>query len=86
MRWIRYSLEVGFAGCHYQGSMEIDDDMTNEQIDAMVHEMALDNAQSWEGDERLGWDPDQTEEEREQETEFFYENVYGTWEFEEEDV
>lgn len=79
MREIFYRLEIGYAGCQDEGATVVPDDMTNDQIDNMVHEMALEHAQSWEGDERLieDWNAD--------ETDYFYQNVEGTWEFIEND-
>lgn len=43
--------------------------------------MAIEHANSWEGDERLGWDPEWTEEEEQDYSAQFYENVEGSWEF-----
>ncbi len=85
MRRIYYDLYYGYVGVGESGEQEVDDDMTDSQIDTMVHEMALEGAQSWEGDERLGWHSDMTDEEYEQETEYFYENVGGSWRWAEED-
>ena len=82
MRKIEYSLEVGFAGCQDEGITEVQDDMTNAEIDIMIHFMALENAVSWEGDERL------YDEEQWANLEFveqYYAEIYGTWEFVTED-
>lgn len=70
---IFYELDIGYAGCGDEGEIEVDDNMTDKQIDEYVHEMALDWAQSWDGDERLGdeWDEEGTAQ--------FYENVSGSW-------
>lgn len=82
MRTIAFNLEIGFCGCNDEGTMTVPDDMTDTEIDEMVHEMAMEHAQSWEGDERLGFgDEDQDEEEF---TEQFYEGVSGSWHFVEE--
>ena len=79
MRTIYYNLEIGFACCNDEGTMDVPDDMTDAQIDIMIHEEALEWAQSWEGDERLGFDPYQSEEDMEQEIQSFYENVDSSW-------
>lgn len=79
MRTIYYRLEVGYVGCHDEGELEVSDDMTDADIDAMVHEMALEWATTWEGDTRLAWDEDMTEEEHEEATESYYEGVEGSW-------
>ena len=85
MRKIKYVLEIGYAGCGDEGVMEVDDNMTDGEIDDMVNDMAMEHASSWEGDERLGWDEDMSEDENEQQTESFYEGVCGSWEFTDEE-
>lgn len=75
MAKIKYVIDLGFAGCGDEGEEEIDDGMSKEQIDAYVDDMAQEWAQSWEGDERL------YSEWGEEETESFYENVCGSWEY-----
>ena len=75
MAKIKYVIDLGFAGCGDEGEEEIDDGMSKEQIDAYVHDMAQEWAQSWEGDERLYY------EWNDEVTEHFYENVYGSWEW-----
>ena len=85
MRTIKYNLEIGYCGCNDEGTTTVPDSMSNSDIDQMVYEMAMEHAQGWEGDERLAWDSDMTEEEYDQATEWFYENVCGSWEFVEED-
>ena len=79
MRKIAYCLSIGFAGCEEEGTIEVADDATDAEIDLMVDEMANEHASSWEGDERLGWHSDMTDEERDEETTSFYEGVDGTW-------
>lgn len=81
MARIKYKLEIGYAGCDEEDEIEVDDDMTDEEIQSMIDEMAQEWASSWEGDTRLGWNDEMTEEEYEQECEFFYENVCGYWEY-----
>ena len=78
MRKIRYSLEIGFAGCQDEGVMEVDDEISEQEIEDVLNEMALNWASGWEGDERLF-----SEEEWEEEgaSENFYENVYASFEF-----
>jgi hypothetical protein len=79
MRTIKFELDIGFCGCGDEGTMTVSDDMTNAEIDEMVHDMAMDHAQSWEGDERLGWGNE--DEDQDEVTEQFYENVGGSWQF-----
>ena len=38
MRTIHWSVEIGLAGCRQAGSVEVEDDATNEDIDAIVRE------------------------------------------------
>lgn len=78
MRKIRVNLDIGFAGCGHEDIIEVPENMTPAEIDEMVHDMAMDWAQSWEGDERLGWGHE--DEDQEEVTEQFYEGVGGTWE------
>ncbi len=85
MRKIRYDLDIGYPGCNDEGVMEVEDNMTDAEIDDMVNDMAAEHGNSWEGDERLGWWSDMTEEEREEENEYFRENVCGSWQFTTED-
>ena len=68
MRKIAYTIDIGYAGCGHEGVIEVDDDMTDEQIDTMVDDMAHDWASSWEGDERLCWDSEMSDEEYENST------------------
>ena len=78
MRKIKVTCSIGFAGCNDEEIVEVDDSMTVKDIDEMVHEMAMEHANSWEGDERLGeWD--------EEFTEMFFENAHSWWEDAEED-
>lgn len=73
MRYVRYSLEVGFCGCNEEGVMAFDDKdfvHVQETLDAM----AQDHATSWEGDTRL-----YDEEEWAEMADDFYSNVYATW-------
>lgn len=81
MRKIRYQLEIGYCGCSEEDVTEVPDSLTNREIDDMVHDMAMEHASSWEGDERLGWSSDMTDQEYQEETERFYQNVCGSWEF-----
>ena len=81
MRKIYYKLDIGYTGCGYEGVSTVADDMPDSEIDEMVNDMALQWAESWEGDSRLGWDDDMTDEEQEQQTEDFYQNVCGSWRF-----
>lgn len=82
MTKIRYTISIGYAGCDEEDVIDIADDMTHDQIDAMVDEMAQEYAQSWEGDQRLCWDDDMTEEEYGDATHAFYENIAWSWEYE----
>ena len=77
MRQIAYDLDIGYCGCNEEGVMEIEDTMTDKEIDDMVHDMALDHAASWEGDERLGWGSE--DEDQDEITQQFYEGVSGSW-------
>lgn len=79
MRTIEFQLDIGFCGCGDEGTMIVSDDMTNDDIDQMVHDMAMEWAQSWEGDERLGWGNE--DEDQEEVTDMFYQNVCGSWKF-----
>lgn len=79
MRTIIYELDIGFCGCGEEGTMEVSDTMTDKEIDEMVHEMAIQHAQSWEGDERLGFGNE--DEDQEEVTDEFYQNVCGSWRF-----
>ena len=71
--FIYYKLEVGFCGCEDEGVIEVEDGTSDRDLDELVHEMAMEWATNWEGDERLydEWDEDTVET--------FYENVYGNW-------
>lgn len=86
MAKISYKLEIGYAGCQEEGELYIDDNMTDEEIDNMINEMAHEHAASWEGDTRLGWHDDMTDEEYDEANESFYENVEGSWEFVEDEA
>ena len=83
MRKIYYELDIGAVGCGDEGVTTVDDDMTDSQIDDMVNQMAHDWADSWEGDERLGFtspdDEEYSEELAVQEAEEFRANVGGWW-------
>jgi hypothetical protein len=85
LRKIYYELDIGYCGCDDKGIIEVGDDMSDADIDDMVHEMALEHAASWEGDERLGFsNPDDFEggydsDEYQQEVDNFYDNVCGSW-------
>lgn len=81
MRYIHYTLEIGYCGCDDEGVIAVDDDMEHDAIDMMVNDMAQDHASGWEGDSRLGWDDewDVDSEEYEEYTSLFYENVSGSW-------
>jgi hypothetical protein len=81
MRKIRYKLDIGYAGCGDEGTETVPDDMTDADIDAMVQDMAQEHAASWEGDNRLCWDEDMSEEDYQDATEHFYEGVCGSWSF-----
>ncbi len=81
MRRISYKLDIGYSGCQDEGETLVNDDMTNAEISEMVNDMAIEWANSWEGDSRLGWEEEMTEEENEEQTDSFYENVEGSWEF-----
>lgn len=81
MRKISYKLEIGYPSCSDEGEAEVDDNMNNDEIDTMVHDMAQEYGASWEGDERLAWDEEMSEDEYEDATESFYENVEGSWKF-----
>lgn len=81
MRKIKYNLEIGFCGCNEEDEMEIDDDMSDEDISNMINNMANEYAVGWEGDTRLGWEDGMDEEEYDEVTERYYEGVYGAWEF-----
>ncbi len=85
MRKIRYDLDIGYPGCNDEGVMEVPDGMCPAEIDEMVNDMAAEYGNSWEGDERLGWSSDMTEEEHEQENESFREGVCGSWQWARED-
>ena len=85
MRKIDYVLDIGYCGCQDEGTTTVPDDMTDHEIDIMVNDMAVEWAGSWEGDERLGFDPDGSEEEQAQEAEHFYEGVSGSWHWTAED-
>ncbi len=79
MRKIEYKLDIGYCGCGDEGETKTTDDMTDEQIDHMVNDMAHEWASQWEGDIRLCWDEDMTEEEYDEATQSFYEGVSGSW-------
>lgn len=76
MKKIMYEINLGWAGVGEEDEMEVDDNATDSDIDAMVHEMALECASSWEGDQRL-----MSEEEWEDEdnVQHFYDNASGSW-------
>ena len=77
MTKIKVTCSIGFPSCDYEEIVDVTD-MNEAEIQQMVHEMAMEHASSWEGDERLGeWDEDSIEH--------FSENAYGTWEYTEED-
>jgi hypothetical protein len=79
MRKIDYTLDIGFPGCQEEGTMDVPNNMSTAEIDEMVAEMANEYSQSWVGDTRLGFDPDATDEEQEDEEAHFMENVCGSW-------
>ena len=79
MRHIVYTIDVGYCGCGDDGIATVTDDMSNADIDNMVNDMAHEHANQWEGDYRLAWDEDMSEEEYEEATDMFYENVCGSW-------
>lgn len=79
MRTIAYTLEIGYPGCEEQGEMNIPDDFTDADIDNLIDSMAIEHANEWEGDSRLGWDCEMSQEKEEEYTEQFYEGVYGHW-------
>lgn len=79
MKKIAYKIDIGYHGCGDSGTIEVPDDTTDDEINRIVEEMTMEHAASWEGDERLGWGSEMSEEEFEQETEFFYENVSSDW-------
>jgi hypothetical protein len=81
MRYIKYNLEIGYAGCDDEGIISVPNDYDNNDIDNMVHDMAMEHASSWEGDERLCWDSDMSEDEYNEATEHFYDGVCGSWEW-----
>jgi hypothetical protein len=72
-------LSIGYAGCDEEGILEIDDEMSSDEIEIMIDDMAHEHANSWEGDSRLGWDDEMSKEEYEEECELFRENVEGSW-------
>lgn len=79
MRHIKYHLEIGYCGCDEEGVMPVEDSLTDDNIDEIVDSMAHEHAQAWEGDERLCWDSDMSDEEYIEATEHFYDNVSGSW-------
>ena len=83
-RKIAYNLEVGYSGCNDEGEMEVEDNMSDHEITDMVEEMAREHASRWEGDYRLCWHEEMTDEEYDEATEHYYANIYGAWEFVEE--
>jgi hypothetical protein len=80
MRKIKYTLDIGYCGCQEEDTMVIPDDMTDNEIDTMLDEMVHQYADSWEGDSRLGFDPDASEEEQEDHAHSFREGLSGYWE------
>jgi len=81
LKYIRYILDISYCGCGDEDVMSVNDNMTDAAIDDMVHDMAMEHATSWEGNERLCWDREMSEEEYEQATEHFYEGVSGSWDY-----
>jgi len=79
MRKIYYNLEIGYSGCGDEGILEIGDNETDEEIQEIVNDMASQWASQWDGDTRLGWYEDMTEEEEEEENETFWQSVSGSW-------
>lgn len=76
MRYIKYYLDIGYAGCGDEGVTEVGD-MDDAEIDQMVNDMAHEWADSWEGDERLGFGNE--DEDQEEVTTNFREGVSGWW-------
>ncbi len=81
MRKIRYNFEIGYAGCDEEGVTVVPDEMTNAEIDEMVYDMAQEYAASWEGDSRLGFEDEMTQEEADEYRDAFYEGVSGSWQW-----
>ena len=46
MKKIKWILETGYAGIEHEGEFEVDDDVTDKEIDEMVREDAF-NCISW---------------------------------------
>ncbi|MAX04768.1 MAG: hypothetical protein CL883_05545 [Dehalococcoidia bacterium] len=79
MRKIKLVASIGFAGCDDEDIIEVDDDVSDEELQNMADEFSMEHAASWEGDERLGeWDEDSIE--------MFFENAHGWWEEVEDDA
>ena len=81
MRYIKYGIDIGYCGCGDEGVISVPDNYDDNNIDMMVNDMAHEYADSWEGDQRLGFDDDVSEEEYEQQVEDFRANVSGWWEW-----
>lgn len=78
MRYIKYYLDIGYAGCDDEGIIIDAHDMNDAEIDEMVNDMAHDWADSWEGDERLCFGNE--DEDQEEVTADFRAGVSGWWE------
>lgn len=77
MRKIKYEIDTGYAGCSSEGTMEFPDDTLDGVIDHEVWLQAQDEAQSWEGDERIMSEEDWQKAEN---IESFYADCDGWWE------
>ncbi len=78
MRYIKYILDVGYAGCNEEDVMALPDDISDVAIEANLYEALQDYAQSMEHvaegyDWEEGW-------ENEEDKEYYYENCNYSWE------
>lgn len=72
-RYVKITGGNGYCGCDFEDYVKFDNDTTDEVINEWAADLARDNAESYEGLFDF-------EEDNDEETEFYYENIYWDWE------
>ena len=74
MKYVKFFISNGYAGCDYEEVECFDDDITDEEIDNICGDMAYANAEEYEYQARGGWDE---EWEDEDDKALYYEDAYA---------
>lgn len=77
MKYVKFKGGTSYCGCDFEEYEKYEDNITNEELDDILNEMIMDNAQSYEHC-ATGWNGSFEDEDEECE---YYDSAYGDWTF-----